>query len=63
MKKKKVFLVIGKGRLYKRLNENYIWEDRYLRTYNKKLAFDYVNKHCDSFDVIEFSKAIWIQMY
>ena len=59
----KVFLVIGKTRYCKDCYGKEYLEDRYLRTYNKSLAFKFAEKHSNSYEVIEFSKAIWIVMY
>ena len=59
----KVFLVIGKTRCYEdRYGKKYL-DSRYLRTYNKSLAFKFAEKHSNSYEVIEFSKAFWIVMY
>lgn len=59
----KVFLVIGKARCHEDCYGKKYLEDRYLRTYNKSLAFKFAEEHSNSYEVIEFSKAIWIVMH
>ena len=57
-KKAKVYEVCGKGRVY-----NNYFTTLYFRTYNKKLAINYAQKHSDSYDIIELGTYYYIEMF